>query len=148
MQKKKLRCGPTMWFSIRFSIDLLRWGGHMIQFYNRFLINKTYSIFLFYGKKSLWRHNSHQRVDLKSEALQIFNRLQTLLSTLDLGGHTVRFRSKANRIRKSDGKSYHLSPHVKMWKKYLIVKGKMDVRILEVNRVVTGTAEIILGLSD
>lgn len=33
----------------RFSINLLRWvicwGGHMIWFYNRFLINKTYSIF-------------------------------------------------------------------------------------------------------
>lgn len=37
---------------------------------------------------------------------------------------------------------------VKLRKKYLIVKGKMDLGFLEVNRVVTGTAEIILGLSD
>lgn len=37
---------------------------------------------------------------------------------------------------------------VKLRKKYLIVKGKMDLGFLEINRVVTGTAEIILGLSD
>lgn len=69
-------------------IDLLKkfdWNrllrSSLIGFYNRFSINETSSIFLLYGKKSLWRHDSRQRVDWKSDAIQIFNQLHTLLST-------------------------------------------------------------------
>lgn len=81
------------------------------NFYNRFSIYTTYSIFLLYGTKSLWHHDSHQRVDGKSDALQIFNRLQTTLSTYVVTRYD--FSRKQNRMRKSDvksdGKSYHLT---------------------------------------
>lgn len=50
-----------------------------------------YSIYLLYRKKSLQCHDFHQRVDWKSEALQIFSRLQTLWSPFDLDYHTVLF---------------------------------------------------------
>lgn len=78
------RCDFTSGFQSTFSGMSIRvdcWGGHMIQFYNRFSINLTYSIFLLLWKKSLWRHDSRQRVDCNLDALQIFNYFQALLST-------------------------------------------------------------------
>lgn len=61
------------------------------------------------SKKSLWRHDSHQRVNWKSQALQIFNWLLDFAFDFRLSGHMVRFKRKANLIRKSDEKLHRVA---------------------------------------
>lgn len=80
------------------SIEVDCWNCHTVRFCNRLSIYKTYSILLFYGKKSLWRHDSHQKIDWKSDELLIFNRLQTLLSNFRLRWPhgTILVESKSN----------------------------------------------------